>query len=546
MSTTKAAREALEQAVTTFKFCKTALTNAVDTAALTSERTLNSKMQRLDNALVEVNAAHTAWVLKEQPSDEDLQADKYSTAWLESVWKDYDSLQDKFDVKLTSVTAGSGPPVQSNDSKLNIFVKQMDTLKSEIKTKTDTLSSKLSGPITAASYKVYVEMLSSIKDHLSNQFVELTNSIISLDAAQIDELEEFRKGHLSSIVNIELTLAEKNPSSTSPPLPTVNTRGVEMEKIKAPTFSGQTLDYPEFKRGWEKVAGVCWDDANQLEHIKQKVDSNTRRIITRCKSMTEVWAALDTEYAQEQEVVNAVNKELSDLRSSNCTTEEYIVKLRNHLPNLEDVLMEVNGLEHLQSPERVNFIVDKFDERTLHEWEYFRSKNEGTTYKRFFAFLVDRYDASRSAIARQCSRLQQMSINLTTVCTECNLVGHSAPECTPAHQVNSTSASAGGGCHRCDKWTARDAIYTCPGCGRGTPKGQKISHCLEHCGVYMSMSVNERSDCIEKSSWCPIHLLGSHQYTDCNKKADPQFLCGIGGCQNIITKVFTVVPLHSL
>ena len=52
--------------------------------------------------------------------------------------------------------------------------------------------------------------------------------------------------------------------------------------------------------------------------------------------------------------------------------------------------MAVNGLEHLKTPDKVDFLVEKFDERTQHEWEYFRSKQGGKTYDRFFTFLLDR------------------------------------------------------------------------------------------------------------------------------------------------------------
>ena len=38
-----------------------------------------------------------------------------------------------------------------------------------------------------------------------------------------------------------------------------------MEKSKAPIFTGKTINYPEFKRGWQKVAGVVWDEGNQVE-----------------------------------------------------------------------------------------------------------------------------------------------------------------------------------------------------------------------------------------------------------------------------------------
>ena len=49
------------------------------------------------------------------------------------------------------------------------------------------------------------------------------------------------------------------------------------------TFTGRAIDYPEFKRGWFKVAVIAWDDGNQLEQMKQKVDLYTKNINSRCK-----------------------------------------------------------------------------------------------------------------------------------------------------------------------------------------------------------------------------------------------------------------------
>ena len=43
-----------------------------------------------------------------------------------------------------------------------------------------------------------------------------------------------------------------------------------------------------------------WEDSNQVEQTKFKVDVNTKRIISRCNSMSEVWEVLDSEFAQEQ------------------------------------------------------------------------------------------------------------------------------------------------------------------------------------------------------------------------------------------------------
>ena len=151
----------------------------------------------------------------------------------------------------------------------------------------------------------------------------------------------------------------------------------------------------------------------------------------------------------------------------------------------------------------------------MYDWEFFRSKASGSTYKRFFDFLVDRYEVSKNMVARLKSTTSgNISDNISS------------------HSVNLTSSNNDNTeCHRCRTFVARDALYKCPGCGRGTPVGAKILHCLEHCAGYMNMSVSERSTCIETAGWCPIHLLGTHNLSGCNNTNDARSVCGINGCQ---------------
>ena len=466
MAHIKTAKDGLEKAVTDYYCSKSGIMKEL-AKTTTNTRMLTSKMSKFDTALKELNNTHTSWLSKADLPDEELATKKYSPKWLEGVWNEFYEIQDEVDEKLSVYTAQTEPPAHNNEQKLKIYSKQMETLKQDIKTKTEQLMSRTSGSMSAESHNRYEEMLSEVKDNLNVKFVELFKSLLSLDTVNMNNLleenEQFRQTQQSNIVTIQFHLAEHIPSSSSsssPPQPVI--KGIEMEKSKAPMFTGRTIDYPEFKRGWNKTAGTAWTDENQVEQIKLKVDNESRRIMTRCKTMAEVWSVLDGEYAQEQEVVNAVDQELMKLRSAECTTSEYIVKLRSHLPNLEDALLAVDGLEHLKSPQRVHFLVEKFDDRTMYDWEYFRSKATGPTYKRFFDFILDRYDAARSSIARLKNRTHTVTLP-GAVCTTCAQNGHVAQECPRNASINHTTVDSE--CRRCNKWVSRDNVYTCPGCG---------------------------------------------------------------------------------
>ena len=164
----------------------------------------------------------------------------------------------------------------------------------------------------------------------------------------------------------------------------------------------------------------------------------------------------------------------SKATSSNWTVPclDYIVKLRIYLQNIEEAVRLVNGLEHLHLPHRVNFLVSKFYSQTLHDWDYFKSKSSVSAYARFYKFLIDRYDACRSSIDRQ-KRL---------IFSQDGVKKHPGAQ---SGKINKTKATLQDECQWCQKWTLKEKLQIFPACGRETDVGEKIHHCLEHCGLYI-------------------------------------------------------------
>ena len=519
MSTVKALKEAVEQSYTKYKKAKNALQRAVDAFTVGSTRTMSMKLQSFEESLDALNTSHTSWVSKAEFDPPALAAETFSDKWLETIWEEADTLADLAHEKIHASETPSESPSLTPANQLLLLQKQMASLKVNITNELDALSTNTKDDkLSPASQAVFAEMTEKVQSQLDSAFSQLSLSILNISgtdtAKTIDEHETFKQTQQKRLLDVRVQLAklaantEKAASASATPTQpaaTVSSRSVEMEKCKAPTFSGRTIDYPEFKRSWCKVAGVAWDDGNQLEQMKQKVDECTKKIVSRCKSMTEVWDALDMEYGQEQEVVNAVNLELQTLRSVNCSTPEYIIKLRHFLPGLESALESVNGLEHLRTPDKVNYLIQKFDERTLYDWEYFRSKSEGKTYEQFFNFILDRYEACKSTVARLNSLNENDSTKLS---------------------VNHTTIS----CFKCTKWVAKGCSVTCPGCETVTAQGNQLGHCLEHCTQYQAMNPNQRSDCVQAANWCPVHLSYSHDLSSCTQRTDPKVLCGVSGC----------------
>ena len=356
---TKALKDALEQSHTTYKRNIAALTRAIPT---NNSRTITLKLTLLEQSLETLNACHTTWVSKSEFDDDALTAEKFNNEWLEGIWQETDELSDEANVVIHADEMPTEAPTVSIATKLLILQKQMDSLQLNVTNDLDVLCSKTSvANLPSASHAIFTEMVSRAATQLEKPYRELSQSILTLSGTHsadvVDQHETFRQNQHKRLTDVQVNLASlaSSPTSPSPGAIPRTARIVDYEKGKAPTFKGSTIDYPEFKRAWQKVTASVWDDDNQIEQMKFKVDSHTKLIISRCTNMTEVWKALDDEYAQEQEVVNDVNEELKSLRSAVCSTPEYIVKLRNHL---EEALKSVGGLEHLQTPDKVNILVE--------------------------------------------------------------------------------------------------------------------------------------------------------------------------------------------
>ena len=527
MASIKAAKDELERCFTNYQQNKTALERLLNTPNTNrNTRIITRKFTSFQDALSALNDAHTTWVSKAGFNETTLEAETYNAVWRSGIWNDSDDLCDIADDALQLVNPTPDPPVLSNKQQLAILQKKMSTLQLNVASELDALTSHTAvDTLNITSHKLYSDMLSSLSSQLGETYTSLSDSIINLSGADsvtfITQHEEFHHTLHKRLVDVRVNLARlaKDPAEQPPRISTTSammgTRAVEMEKCRAPTFSGKTLEYPEFKRSWNKVAAQVWTEGNQMEQMKLKVDDFTRKVISRCHNMKDVWDALDHEYGQEMEVVNAVNTELQALQSEVCSTAEYIVKLRNHLPGLEDSLKVVDGLDHLQTPDKVNILVAKFDERTLYDWEIFKSTTSGKTYDRFFAFICARYDSSRSTIARLRSSAT-LNNNNNNSGQNINALQHSGVHLS---------------CYKCERWTARGGPQLCPACGNATPEGQPIGHCLEHCNVFIAMSPNQRSDCISNAKWCPVHLSSSHEYDACAQKSDPRLVCNIENCQ---------------
>ena len=96
------------------------------------------------------------------------------------------------------------PPVLTNKQKLHQYCEQMYSLKLDITGEVHNLARRLTSG--SFSHHDYVQMLSSVKDNLNVQFMDLMQTILVYDSQNLEdrlnELEQFRRDQMMNIFNI--------------------------------------------------------------------------------------------------------------------------------------------------------------------------------------------------------------------------------------------------------------------------------------------------------------------------------------------------------
>jgi hypothetical protein len=158
----------------------------------------------------------------------------------------------------------------SEDNNIHLLVEQLDSLKIDLTLRVDFLlktTSPAEKVLNHAFLKAYEVISKKVQSSFANDLDIAFNDLKDQDPGNVKShcttSEKFRKDIQPKILAIQLQLADQLTMKEENQCPSITKKGIEMKKSKAPSFSGKTIDYPEFKRGWQKVAGVCWEDESK-------------------------------------------------------------------------------------------------------------------------------------------------------------------------------------------------------------------------------------------------------------------------------------------
>ena len=114
------------------------------------------------------------------------------------------------------------------------------------------------------------------------------------------------------------------PSPTPSPMGfapwTGRDRGLRLERMKLPSFSGKLTDYTSFKEDWSHLVSGNLDAHNELVKVKENDPKADRVEMKNMRTMVDVWRYLDNEYGRDDKLAAERIAHLHSFQVSKSTT----------------------------------------------------------------------------------------------------------------------------------------------------------------------------------------------------------------------------------
>ena len=414
--------------------------------------------------------------------------------------------------------------------------------------------------------------IDSVKEKLTSLNAVWSDMLASLlNATEIEEARRMGQQHMTTLGR-ELTKASMELGQLIPRERTSQPAGtgqssqvhrVNLERLSVPTFSGISLEFPEFMVNFKALTeGQGLKTEMKLLYLRQALPKEYRHLLTGASNMEVAWKRLQDRFGDPQQVTISIYDKLAKLELKGKDYEK-IEKLHFEVELAESLLSQVGMLTAIKGDlYLVNMLLSKLPPTMLERWvEFAHDQQErvvaGLNDWKYFKLWLQRQNAL--AVRTRLAHMTQGRPGTQPLrpsapksqCTKCGSLGHRTSECTlpsSAHQLHSSSlgnlnavqhewmemnASAVGFSsdqEREDRYKETEARFgTCRICGdRHTYKRRVGDELLDwpscrvsSCPDWMNKSPSEKGRIMEEKGCCPKCLSWLHSKKDCPRKGYP-------------------------
>ena len=278
---------------------------------------------------------------------------------------------------------------------------KLPKLKKEIETRFEVVKKKFEETEEMSTRQLYhiLKQLDGLVDKLADDspFENLLKDAYSFPDFDVSCYEDWQatqralvESLLSSIDEaIEKKEEEKETKAgvhSAASKPTYNTF---LKKQDPPTFSGDCLDFMEFRRKWSsQVSAHNPPTEYEMDLLKRSIPEEGKKKLYGVDSITTAWAQLEKLYGDKSLICQKLKSRLKNLKPSSTESHEIIIEIQNEIEYLVKRLKDVDAVNLLYFDiEYLNVCYKHLPPLFQHEWDKFDTDEFSNSWIGFMDFM---------------------------------------------------------------------------------------------------------------------------------------------------------------
>ena len=300
---------------------------------------------------------------------------------------------------------------------------------------------------------------------------------------------------------------------------------VFLKKQDPPKFSGDCLDYIEFKRKWQSQVSAHKPPAEyEMDLLRKSLPEEGRKKLYNVDSMSSAWIQLEKLYGDKSLICQKLKSKIKCLKPSSTEAHEVVIEIYNEIEYLVKRLRDFDAVSLLYyDNEYLNACYKHLPSLYQHEWDKYDSDEYEHTWLAFMVFMENN---AKSALKKRTlmESLKDMGNDEKTKKTPKAAIGTTKVEEDP------NKSSAGSGSKSPGEMNEKQAKkYEEMKAKAGKCKVCNVMHTFQNrfmkhplpsdrfynCTKFKNMNAKARGETLEKHSACVRCTSWSHNKSAC-------------------------------
>ena len=389
-------------------------------------------------------------------------------SWMDSIKEEYYDLAEKADTKLEDIAKSKEQEMQKNIPEVDPEVKNKELIrikvlaeeqyKAEKKSIADSITSMSNAVSNYQENSIGVVQGLAIRASLSEVSARIDGALSTLFEKLIsvsdDALEgqtrgdhfEFTSLQRARIDSVEVAIVSK--AREAPLAAAQGHHGAGhgggagktfLRKVDPPKFTGDILEFPEFKRKWAaNVTRENLEEESELDRLRDNVPESAKKMLIGEKSLSNAWKILTTMYGNKTMLANKLKGKLKSIKSQGKEDYDVVINLAIEVKGIIKSLTEMSMQEMLKyDDEYLSAIYKALPARERDKWLNFDKAGYETEWGAMEVFLeIIREKATNSKVLLSNYAAHDAE---EIKCRKCHKFGHKKADCT---ELASASAKA--------------------------------------------------------------------------------------------------------